>query len=251
MSEATEAAPQPSISVIVPAWNEERRIRTSLERLIADGPALGIAEIVVVDDGSTDGTDDIVEELAANHTGAPTVILLRHGMNRGKGAALRTGLLAATSPLVGYLDADLSIGATGFTEARRLLADGAQVVVGYRISYTGQADGKGQPHLRRFLSMLFKRAQRQIVGLSIRDTQCPFKLFTREAARAVVPACRADGWAFDVEVLLVAARRGLRIAELPVQWHFVGGSTVRADLRTVWRTLRDLLLVRLRHGGAA
>lgn len=247
----SDTSTDPRISVVIPAWNEERRIRSSLERLIADGPALGIDEIVVVDDGSTDGTDDIVEALAAGHAGAPRLLLLRHQVNRGKGAALRTGLMAATAPLVGYLDADLSIGATGFAEARRLLADGAQVVVGYRISYTGHADGKGQPLLRQALSVIFKRAQRQIVGLTLRDTQCPFKLFTREAARKVVPACRADGWAFDVEVLLVAARRGMRIAELPVQWHFVGGSTVRADLRTVWRTLRDLLLVRLRHGGAA
>ena len=246
----TQARATPAISVVVPAWNEERRIRSSLERLIADGPTLGIDEIVVVDDGSTDGTDDIVEDLAAGHPGTPRLVLLRHPANRGKGAALRTGLMAATAPLVGYLDADLSIGATGFAEARRLLADGAQVVVGYRISYTGQADGKGQPLLRRVLSIVFKRAQQQIVGLTLRDTQCPFKLFTREAARAVVPACHSDGWAFDVEVLLVAARRGMRIAELPVQWHFVGGSTVRADLRTIWRTLRDLLLVRLRHGGA-
>ena len=236
------------ISVVIPAWNEERRIRGTLEQLLADGPALGIVEIIVVDDGSTDRTATLVQELAEAHPGTPSLVLLRHEVNHGKGAALRTGLLAATAPLVGYLDADLSIGATSFEQARALLQDGAGVVVGYRISYTGLADGKGQPLVRRVLSVVFKRAQRRIVGLAIRDTQCPFKLFTREAVRQIVPACHSNGWAFDVEVLLVAARHGLRIAELPVQWHFVGGSTVRADAKTIWRTLRDLFLVRLKHG---
>lgn len=164
------------ISVIIPAWNEERRIRGSLDRLLADGPALGIAEIIVVDDGSTDRTAELVRDLAAAQPGTPRLLLMRHEVNHGKGAALRTGLLAATSPLVGYLDADLSIGATSFEQARALLEDGAGVVVGYRISYTGLADGKGQPVLRRVLSVVFKRAQRRIVGLAIRDTPVPVAL---------------------------------------------------------------------------
>lgn len=236
------------ISLIIPAWNEEHRIGRSIDRILDEGATLGIGEVIIVDDGSTDDTAAIVRARVASHEGLPRLRLIPHEVNRGKGAALRTGLLAATSPLIGYLDADLSIGPAPFRAARALIADGADIVVGYRISYTGLPDGKGQLRLRRFLSMAFKRVQRWLIGLSVRDTQCPFKLFTRQAVAQVVPPCRLDGWAFDVEVLHLATRAGLRIEELPVPWEFADGSTVHLDAWTAWRTLRELFIIRRTHG---
>jgi dolichyl-phosphate beta-glucosyltransferase len=239
-----------AISVVVPAWNEERRIGSTLGRLLVDATELGIAEVIVVNDGSTDRTADIVRSHRAALNGTLVLTLIEHPRNRGKGAALRSGLKVASCPLVGYVDADLSIGPAPFAEARRIIESGADVVVGYRIPSNGMTERSGQPPLRHMLSILFKRVQRAIVGLPIGDTQCPFKLFRREEMMRIVPACRSDGWGFDVEVLLLACRAGFRIAELPVQWKFVGGSTVRTDPRTVWRTMRELITIRIMHGKA-
>jgi dolichyl-phosphate beta-glucosyltransferase len=240
----------PTLTVVVPAWNEELRIGATLECLIADGRDLRIEEVIVVDDGSSDGTVALVRSLADHQHGTPRVRLIEHERNQGKGAALRTGLSAATTPLVGFIDADLSVGPASFAEAARVIAAGADVVVGYRVSSTGLPDGAGQPMLRGMLSKLFKRVQRRIIGLPISDTQCPFKLFTREAAAKALPRCDSDGWGFDVEVLLVAHRAHLRIEEISVPWQFIGGSTVRANPLTVWRTMRELIAIRRKHGSA-
>ena len=245
-----EAGTWPAISLVVPAWNEQSRIGPTLERILADAPRLGIDEVIVVNDGSTDSTSALVRSHAATLDGKLRVMLIDHAQNRGKGAALRSGLQAATSPLVAYLDADLSIGPAPLAEARRMIDSGADVVVGRRVSDGDMADRAGQPPLRHVLSILFKKVQRAIVGLAVRDTQCPFKLFRREAVLRAVPACRSDGWAFDVEVLLLASREGYQIQELPVPWKFIGGSTVRTDPRTAWRTLRELVVIQRRHGRA-
>lgn len=235
------------LTVVIPAWNESRRIGATLDHLLDRCEGVDIAEVIVVNDGSTDDTTELVRERAARAVD-PCIRLIEHERNQGKGAALRTGLAAADTPLIGYLDADLSVGPESFTEAARRIEAGADVIVGVRISYTGRADGAGQPALRGFLSRLFKRFQRRLIGLPLQDTQCPFKLFRRDALEQALPRCTSDGWGFDVEVLLVADRAGLRIEEIPVPWHFVGGSTVRANPLTAWRTLREVLAIRRRHG---
>ncbi|MEZ4552768.1 MAG: glycosyltransferase [Dehalococcoidia bacterium] len=242
-------APEARLTIVIPAWNESLRIGSTLDHLIERCEGLDIAEVIVVNDGSEDDTADLIRERVARAT-HPRIRLVDHDRNRGKGAALRTGLAAASSPLVGFLDADLSVGPESFAEAARRIDAGADVVVGIRISHTGRADGAGQPLLRGWLSRLFKRFQRGLVGLPLQDTQCPFKLFTREAVARTLPRCTSDGWGFDVEVLLVAQRAGLRVEEIPVPWHFVGGSTVRANPITAWRTLREVLAIRRRHGSA-
>lgn len=250
-SPTVATASTPALTVVVPAWNEEERIGATLDCLLRDGAALNIEEVIVVNDGSSDGTSEVVRGRAARHSGVPCVRLIEHEENRGKGAALRTGLGAAQTPLVGFIDADLSVGPESFgVAAERITSMGADVVVGYRISSTGQPDGAGQPLVRYWLSRLFKRVQRQVIGLPTRDTQCPFKLFTRDAAARALPHCTSNGWGFDVEVLLVASRAGLRIEEIPVAWSFVGGSTVRANPQTVWRTMRELIAIRRKHGPA-
>ena len=235
-----------TLAVIIPAYNEEARIARTLEELSNRGADLDITELLVVDDGSADRTAELVREVAAR-TSTPWVRLIQHDQNRGKGAALRTGLLAAEADLVGYLDADLSVPPASFEGARRLIEGGADVVVGARVSTQGEALRRGQPLLRRILGQMFVATQHRIVGLPQRDTQCPFKVLTRDSARAVAGQCSVDGWAFDVELLLVAQRQGRRIEELTVEWRHVDGSRLHSDPMTAWRTLRELLAIRRDH----
>ncbi|MCC6237641.1 MAG: glycosyltransferase family 2 protein [Dehalococcoidia bacterium] len=235
-----------SLSVVLPAFNEERRIERALQALAGAAPELGITEVIVVDDGSADATAEVVARVAA-HLDAPAIRLLRHPHNRGKGAALRTGLLEAAGDHVGFIDADLSVSPETFADAAREFAEGYDLVVGSREAPTDGARREGQPLLRRALGHMFVATQQRIVGLPFSDTQCPFKVLTREAAQAIVPECSVDGWAFDVEMLVVAQRQGWRVRELPVRWTHVEGSTLRSSPSTAWRTMRELLAIRREH----
>jgi dolichyl-phosphate beta-glucosyltransferase len=236
-----------SLSVVVPAYNEQKRIEHALRVLASSAPQLGIDEIVVVDDGSTDATVEVVESVASEAT-APPVRLIRHAQNRGKGAALRTGLAEAQGDYVGFLDADLSVSPSMFAGAIEQLegAPGVDIVVGNREASPG-GRREGQPLLRRLLGHMFVATQQRIIGLPYGDTQCPFKVLRREAARAIVPECTVDGWAFDVEMLVVAQRQGWRVRELPVRWTHVEGSTLHSSPFTAWRTMRELLAIRRGH----
>ncbi|MFN8637906.1 MAG: dolichyl-phosphate beta-glucosyltransferase [Dehalococcoidia bacterium] len=236
-----------TLSIVIPAFNEEARIEGALARIASFTNVIGLTEVVVVDDGSADRTADIVRAFA-ERTVEPRIRLLQHPQNRGKGAALRTGLLAAESDAVGYIDADLSVSPGSFVDAQEQLARGADVVAGARVDGDGSHERVGQPLLRRLLGHMFVATQQRIVGLPQQDTQCPFKLLTREAARAIVAECAVDGWAFDVELLLVAQRQGWRVTEMPVEWRHIEGSRLRSDPATALRTLRELVAIR-RHNG--
>lgn len=235
-----------SLTVVVPAFNEERRIERALEVLAGAAAGLGIIEIIVVDDGSADGTAAVVERVASASTALP-IRLLRHAQNRGKGAALRTGILEAGGDYVGFLDADLSVAPSTFTDALAELDAGFDIVVGNREAAPSGSRREGQPFLRRALGHMFVATQQRIVGLPFSDTQCPFKVLSRAAAHAIVPECSVDGWAFDVEMLVVAQRQGWLVRELPVRWTHVDGSTLRSSPSTAWRTMRELLAIRRGH----
>ncbi len=235
-----------TLSVVIPAFNEERRIEHALGALARSALDLNIGEVVVVDDGSADRTAEVVTRVARSND-APPIRLIQHAQNRGKGAALRTGLLEASGDLVGFIDADLSVAPATFAHASREFGEGYDIVIGNREAATDGARREGQPLLRRALGHMFVATQQRIVGLPFSDTQCPFKVLTREAAQAIVPECSVDGWAFDVEMLVVAQRQGWRIRELPVQWTHVEGSTLRSSPSTAWRTMRELLAIRREH----
>lgn len=236
-----------TLSIVVPAFNEERRLGSALERLLADAPALDLVELVVVDDGSSDRTAEVARDFAEAHPGFP-LRLVQLEQNRGKGAALRAGLLAAEAPLIGFLDADLSVPPLAFLDAQKLIEDGADMVVGHRMDDDGVALRLGQPLLRRLLGHMFVATRQRIIGLPFADTQCPFKLLTREVAQAVVPTCTVDTWTFDVELLVVASRQGWRIDEMAVAWKHVEGSKLQAGPGVVMSTLRELLAIRRLHG---
>jgi glycosyltransferase involved in cell wall biosynthesis len=238
------------ISIVVPAFSEERRIGRTLGRLLDAGPRLGIREIIVVDDGSHDRTAEVAAGYApagADEDG-PNVRVLSHRQNRGKGAALRTGGLAATGDAVAFLDADLSVAPQYLEAAVRRLQAGVDLVVGTRVGPDGASLRDGQPLVRRAASTGYRWMQRAIVGLPYADTQCPFKVFTRDAARAILAHSRVDRWSIDVELLVIARQLGLRVEELPVRYRHVEGSTVALKPALVVSLPRELLAIRRAHG---
>lgn len=205
----------PALSFVIPAYNEEKRLPVSLAR-IADWlgsrtPSIS-AELIVVDDGSADRTAAVAEKTAAGLGLA--VRVLRFPENRGKGAAVRAGVLEAAGDQVLVTDADLS---TPIEEVEKLLAAGAPVAIGSR-GVDATLVKERQPLFRVASGKLFNLLVRVLAVSGIRDTQCGFKLFRRDAAREVFTRATVDRFAFDVEALLLARRLGYAIAEVPVLW---------------------------------
>lgn len=221
------------ISLVLPAYNEMLRlppyladIRSHFDRQFVDD-----YEVVVVDDGSSDGLEDVLRSLACQW---PQLRTIRHPENRGKGAAVRTGMLDARGRLLLFADAD---GATPIEEERRLRAAidaGADVAVASRL--IDAPDVTRRRTLRRaILGRVFARVARMWLHLPVRDTQCGFKLFRREEGRRVFSLVREQGYLFDLELLVLACRLGYGIAEVPVNWSDVAGS--RLSMSREWRSL--------------
>jgi dolichyl-phosphate beta-glucosyltransferase len=216
----------PFLSVVIPAYREEKRLPATLAGLPRELAAAGILsyEAIVVDDGSPDGTADVVRRAAEEN---PRIRLVRHEENRGKGRAVRTGALVARGEWVLTTDAD---GSTPASDVARLIAVGRRgvpVVVGSR-RVKGAKIAVRQPLHREALGFAFAGLRRLLVLPTIADTQCGFKLFRADAARALFFAAREDGFVYDVEVLLLARQRGLKSVEVPVRWADDPRTQVRA-----------------------
>lgn len=204
-----------SLAVIIPAFNEAARIGRSVAELRDCLTSLGLDwEIRVVDDGSQDGTADAVAALATDDA---RVVVMR-APHRGKGAAIRAGMLAARHDLRFMCDADLSMPVTELTRFLALVPDRCDVAIGSREG--AGAKRVGEPGYRHVMGRVFNALVRWLVVPSIQDTQCGFKLFTGRAADAIFPRTTIDGWAFDIEALAIARRLGLRVHELPIEWHY-------------------------------
>lgn len=226
------------LSIVIPAMNEAERIGESL-RALQDGLPASAApwEIRVVDDGSTDETPKIVSELAARD---PRIVLQREP-HRGKGGALRAGLLAARGELRFMCDADLSMPVSELPRFIAAVPSQCDLAIGSR---EGEGARRvGEPEHRHAMGRVFNLLVR-LSGLSgIQDTQCGFKMFSARAAEAIVPRLTLDGWAIDIEMLVIATKQGLRVREIPIEWHYRERSRV-SPVRDSLRMSRDVLRIR-------
>jgi len=205
----------PQYTIVIPAYNESSRIPATLQSVVECIRSRGwSAEVIVVNDGSTDTTAQVVRDFARN---APEVRLLENPANRGKGFSVRAGMLAALGEVVLFTDADLS---APIEEAERLfaaIADGADIAIGSRWLEKDRQTHR-QPLYRQFFGRCFNALIRAVMGLKFADTQCGFKAFTREAAQTVFQLQTIERWGFDPEMLFIALKRGFWIIEVPVSW---------------------------------
>ncbi len=205
----------PRISIVIPAYNEAARIEGTLERVVGCVKRDGWdAEVLVVDDGSTDETVDIVQHWMAKH---PFLHLSKNPGNRGKGFSVRNGLLQSAGEYVMFTDADLSAPIEEATRLFEALDAGADVAIGSRW-LDKQRQIVQQPLYRRFFGRCFNWVTRKIMGLPYRDTQCGFKAFKREAAQTIFRLQTIERWGFDPEILFIARKLKLKVAEVPVTW---------------------------------
>ena len=236
----------PRFSLVIPAFNEADRIartlRESLRYLEATSPD---SEMIVVNDGSTDATSEVVRDVFSEPTRVATR-LLEHFPNRGKGAAVRQGLLAASKPIGLFSDADLS---TPIEEARKLVepiaAGELDVAFGSR-ALDRTLIGHRQPWRREQGGRVFNLIVRLATGLPFWDTQCGFKAFRLDVFRPILETAKTDGFGFDVELLYLARKAGLRLEEIPVRWNHNEGSKMRL-VRDTANMLQEIATLRLRR----
>lgn len=229
------------MSLVVPAFNEERRIVASIERVLDFLQSQPYSwELVVVDDGSSDRTLAAAAAVAAEAGAAVT--LLRNETNSGKGFSVKRGVLAATGRYIFFTDADLSTPVEEVANCLLLLKD-ADIVIGSRALPESRITVH-QPAHREVMGRLFNKCVRLAAAPGIKDSQCGFKGFTRKAAQAVFSRQRLNGFGFDVEVLYIARKLGLRVDEVPISWSNSDSSQVSL-LRDGAGMFGDLLRVRL------
>jgi len=229
----------PTLSVIIPAYNEERGVRGTLRLLSAYLAAREWQwEVRVVDDGSTDGTRQIVEEFSRSE---PRVVLQAEP-HRGKGGAVRAGMLASRAAYRFMCDADLSM---PVREIDRFMppAFDTDVAIGSREGIGARR--VGEPLFRHVAGRVFNSLVRFSTIRDIQDTQCGFKMFSAAAAETIFPRVTVEGWAFDIEVLYLARLHKLRVREIPIEWHFRADSRLRMGRDSI-AMLREVMRVRRR-----
>lgn len=231
---------RPTVSVVIPAYNEAARIVPTIGAIACHMSSRGESwELIVADDGSTDSTVEMLEAL-----GFANLRVIVAAKNAGKGNAVRRGMLAARGEYILFADADQSTPIEQFDRLLSELRDGFDVAVGSRAA--NGAEVRGKSILRRILSGGLKLIVSVGFGLKVADTQCGFKLFTAGAAQELFSLQRSDGFSFDLEVLYLASKLSFRTAEVPVEWIDAPGSTVDAA-KVSLEFLRDLVTFRLNH----
>ena len=227
-------------SFVIPAYNESVRIRPTLDELLRYTQEQNWdAEILVVNDGSTDDTAQIVREYGKTHA---QVQLLENPGNRGKGYSVRNGMLRARGDICLFTDADLS---SPVTEARKLfdaIGQGADIAIGSRW-LRAEMQTERQPLYRQAFGRIFNLTLRAILGLGFADTQCGFKAFRRDAAQRIFPLQKIERWGFDPEILFLARRAGMRVEEVPVLWAHSAGTRLH-PFRDGMRMFAEVLRIR-------
>jgi dolichyl-phosphate beta-glucosyltransferase len=229
---------EPLLSIIIPAYNEENRLPRSLDQIVAyvqQQPEP--MEVLVVENGSRDRTTEIAEGYAVQH---PFIRVLHS--QKGKGAAVRVGMMEGRGCYLFICDSDLSM---PITEVRKFLP---AMLGEYDVAIASRegpgAHRYGEPAYRHLMGRVFNLIVRILAIPGFQDTQCGFKSFRREVAKEVFAGQTMTGWAFDVEALFVALRRGYRVVAVPIHWYFDADSRVD-PLRDTWRMLRDVMRIRI------
>ncbi|MES2766702.1 MAG: dolichyl-phosphate beta-glucosyltransferase [Bacteroidota bacterium] len=206
----------PFLSLVIPAYNEAERIGNSLKQAVEYLAEQSYSfEIIVVDDGSTDKTVQIIHKL---NDDIEFVKLIRQPQNMGKGAAVRRGMLEATGEYRIFTDADFSTPVHEVEKALKVFKKGADVVIGSRVLDRSTIK-RAQPRHREAMGRVFSRAVQATVFKGIDDTQCGFKGFTAKAAESIFSRAKINGFGFDVEILYLAKRLGFEIEQIAVEWH--------------------------------
>ena len=229
---------RPHLAVVIPAFNEEPRLEKTLERIreyLSAQPYTWC--LLVVSDGSSDTTPQIAERFAAQDERFKTIA---YQPNRGKGYAVRTGMMAAEADWLLLCDADL---AAPIEEVDKLFAAEVPVAIGSRALQKSEL-AVHQPWWRETAGRMFNRAVQMLAVKGIKDSQCGFKLFSHDAAKAIFPNCRIDAYGYDFEALMLAKEFDYTIAEVPICWSHQEGSKVNL-LRDGFRMLKDLIILRL------
>jgi dolichyl-phosphate beta-glucosyltransferase len=238
---------RPRLSIVIPAYNEARRIGPSLERAVSVLNHLEPDhEILVIDDGSSDGTLQVAAAAAA---GAARFRGLSNERNLGKGGAVRRGMLEAMGEYILFCDADESTPMAALEGFLPRIAEGAAVIIGTRKDARARIE-RHQPWLRESMGKGFTWLAQRLAGVRVTDFTCGFKLFRRDAAQDIFSRQTLRDWSFDAEVLFLAAHLGYRIVEVPVIWSHDADTRVRLA-RDTWDSLRGLLEIhRRRRAGA-
>lgn len=226
-------------SIIIPAYNESRRIEPTLKKVLAYTAQQGWdTEIIVINDGSRDHTAEIIRRYAQN----PGLRLIENPGNRGKGFSVRNGMLHAHGDVMLFSDADLSAPIEECTKLFQAIAEGADVAIGSRW-VNPELQTQPQSLHRQLFGRIFNLALRLILGLRFKDTQCGFKAFSRRAVDRIFPAQKIERWGFDPELLFLAEKKGLQVEEVPVRWAHEEGGSIH-PLRDGARMLVEVIKVR-------
>ncbi len=238
---------KPFLSVAITAFNEERRITPTLQRIVSYLEGKGLRyEIVVNDDGSRDGTANVVRQFPCPH-----LRLISVPVNQGKGAGVRRAVLHCRGDFILFTDADLS---TPIEEVEKLLGklEGPyDIAIGSRIQHDGYDMRSSQPVYRRMVGKFYHLIAWLLVIREVKDTQAGFKCFRREAAHRLFGLSKLDSIIFDVEVLYLAKKLGYRVSEVPVFWTNAAGSRMRVTPKHALTVVGDLLRIRLLHTNQA
>lgn len=229
------------LSVIIPAFNEGRRIGSTLERVLDYVQRQGYsAEVLVVDDGSTDDTSAVVRSLASSH---PSLRLVER-RHRGKGGAVKAGMLEARGSYRFLCDADLAMPVEEIAAFLPPALEDVDIAIGSREAAGSRRHG--EPAYRHLMGRTFNWIVRAIAVHGLRDTQCGFKCFRGRVAEQLFAQQRLDGFGFDVEILFLAQKGGLRIVEVPINWYYQRESKVHL-VRDAFQMVREALQVRWNH----
>lgn len=226
----------PELSIVVPAYNEEELIEGTLKKLKNELKKIKTTwEVIVVDDGSRDKTSNIVKKIT-------NVKLIKLKVNKGKGAALREGMLAAKGKYVIFMDADLSVPLTYVNALRKELKN-SDVVIGTRRDKNSKIVVH-QPFLRESLGRVFTKLTQLFTNTQLTDYTCGFKGFKKEVSKKVFENSLIDRWAYDAEILFLANKYGYEIKEMPVEWYNRKASKVNLK-NAIFTSFRDLISLRI------